>query len=291
MKDDHMNANIITTPFLRTAALGAVLLAATACASVPNNSGIADAQSRLTSAYNDKETAERGQGDLANAKASLLTAQNEWKSGRKKEAGHHLLMGQTYLDLAETRGQQARLEAENVALEGRARLADVNRVVASRDKQIAGQTQQMAAKDAQLSETARKLAEAREQLRQSDMKTTDLGATMVLQDVSFETGKSVLLSGGVNRLAPLLNFLRLAPEAKVSIEGNTDNVGGAAYNQRLSLDRANAVKAILTAGGVGPDRISTSGAGFDKPLATNDTNAGRQLNRRVEITLLEKPAQ
>ena len=92
-------------------------------------------------------------------------------------------------------------------------------------------------------------------------------------------------------MAPLLNYLRLAPEAKVSIEGNTDNVGGAAYNQRLSLDRANAVKAILMAGGVGADRISTSGAGFDKPLATNDTNAGRQLNRRVEITLLEKPAQ
>jgi outer membrane protein OmpA-like peptidoglycan-associated protein len=263
--------------------LGAALVALTACASVEPNTRIADAQGRLSAAYNDKETAERGQGDLANAKTSLVSAERDWKRGDKEISDHNLMMGETYLSLAETRGKQAKLEQANVVLSNQAGLADKNRQLASKDREIAGKNVQIANKDQQL-------ALAQDQLRDSNMKVTELGSTMVLQDVSFETGKSQLLPGGVNRLQPLINYLRLSPETQVRIEGYTDSVGGAAYNSQLSLDRANAVKAILSAGGVDGARISTVGSGLTKPVATNATAAGRQSNRRVEVTLLKQPA-
>jgi outer membrane protein OmpA-like peptidoglycan-associated protein len=282
MKDASMT---ITSKlhFSKTLMLGAALLAMTACATAQPNTRIVDAQTRLSASYNDKETADRGQGDLANAKTALLSAETDWKNGDKDTSDHHLLMGETYLELAETRGKQAKMEKANAALSAQAGMADKNRQLASKDAVIAGKNLQLADKDKQL-------ADAQAQLRDSNMKVTELGSTMVLQDVSFETGKSQLLPGGVNRLQPLINYLRLSPETKVRIEGYTDSVGGAAYNSQLSLDRANSAKAILTAGGIDGARIETVGSGLTKPVATNATAAGRQSNRRVEVTLLKQPA-
>lgn len=277
MKDATMST--ITSKLM----LGAALLALTACATAQPNTRIVDAQTRLSAGYNDKETADRGQGDLANAKTALLAAESDWKRGKKETSDHNLLMGETYIELAETRGKQAKMEKANAALSAQAGIADKNRQLASKDLVIASQTVQIADKDKQL-------ADARDQLRDYNMQVTELGSTMVLQDVSFETGKSQLLSGGVNRLQPLINYLRLSPETKVRIEGYTDSVGGAAYNTQLSLDRANSVKAILATGGISNDRISTIGSGLTKPVATNATAAGRQQNRRVEVTLLKQPA-
>ncbi|WP_443749453.1 OmpA family protein [Asticcacaulis solisilvae] len=277
-------------------ALGSALLALGACSSIQPNTNIADAQARLSTDYNDKDIADRGQGDLASARTSLQAAQTGWTNGDKEQSGHNLMMGQTYLDLAETRGREAKIEQDNTRLAGLAQLNGKNQQIAAqsqqldaKDMQLAGKDRQIAGKNDQLADKNQQLAQAQEQLRGYDMTANDLGSTMVLQDVSFETGKSQLLSGGVNRLQPLINYLRLSPNTHVRIEGYTDNVGGMVYNQQLSLDRANAVKAILAAGGVGDDRISTIGSGLDKPVATNDTVAGRQSNRRVEITLLKQP--
>ncbi len=283
MKDALMTNIVSKLPASKTLMLGVAMLALTACAGVQPNTRLADAQGRLTVAYNDKETAERGQGDLANAKTSLATAERDWKHGDKEVSDHNLMVGETYLNLAETRGKQAKLEQANVALSTQAGLAEKNRQLAVKDRVIAGKNDQLADKDKQL-------ALAQDQLRDSNMKVTELGSTMVLQDVSFETGKSQLLPGGVNRLQPLINYLKLSPQTMVRIEGYTDNVGGAAYNSQLSLDRANAVKAILSAGGIDGARIETIGSGLTKPVATNATVAGRQSNRRVEVTLLKQPA-
>jgi outer membrane protein OmpA-like peptidoglycan-associated protein len=263
-------------------ALGAALLTTAGCATVEPNTRISDAQGRLTAAYNDKETAERSQGVLASAKTSLQTAQAEWNDGHKEKSDHNLMMGQTYLDIAETRGQQGKLEQANITLTSQSGLARKDRQIAAKDRVISDKNDQLADKDHQL-------ALAQDQLRASDMKLTDLGSTMVLQDVSFETGKSQLLPGGVNRLTPLIDYLRLSPKTQVRIEGYTDNIGGADFNKQLSLDRANAVKGVLT-GGIAGERIETIGFGLSKPVATNSTQAGRQSNRRVEVTLLKQPS-
>ncbi len=291
-----MTKSISTARIATTLMFGTAFLALGACSSIQPNTNIADAQGRLSSDYNDKDIADRGQGDLASAKTSLQSAQQEWESGDRAQSSHHLTMGKTYLDLAETRGQEAKVEKDNTRLAGLAQLAGKNQQLAAKDQELQGKDQQIAGKDRviagkndQLADKDQQLAQAQDQLRDYHMTDNDLGSTMVLQDVSFETGKSQLLSGGVNRLQPLINYLRLSPNTHVRIEGYTDNVGGAAYNRQLSLDRANAVQAILSAGGVGQDRISTIGSGATKPVATNDTVNGRQSNRRVEITLLKQP--
>ena len=355
-----MNMKPLNRVPTRLLTLSAALLTITACTTVQPNSQIADAQGRLTAAYNDKETVERGQGALASAKDSLQSAELNWQHRDKEKFNHNLMLGNTYLDIAQTRGQQAKLEKENVRLANLARLTqkdnqlaaqgqmiseqnhqleDKNKQILSRDdlinrnniqiseqghqldgknqqisarddvisannsklseqgQQLDGKNQQISARDnvisdknSQIAKQDQQLAEAQEQLKDYHLKLSNLGVTMVLQDVSFETGKSQLLSGGVNRLGPLINYLRLSPKTKVRIDGYTDNVGGAAFNQRLSLDRANAVKTILVDAGVAGERISTAGSGLTKPVATNATAAGRQANRRVEITLLKQPA-
>ncbi len=73
---------------------------------------------------------------------------------------------------------------------------------------------------------------------------------------------------------------------KVRIEGSTDNKGTAKYNMGLSERRANSVMEYLVNAGIDQNRLSAVGYGFSKPIATNATDAGRALNRRVELTPL-----
>lgn len=296
----------VQTSFRRAPAtlIGLVAVAVLgACATIEPNQNLADAQARLSTDYNTKLTAERGQGDLANAKSELVSAQTNWSGGEKERSSHQLTMANTYMDLAETRGRQAFLEQDTVRLTNLAQLAAKNRTIASKDRQISDQGQKLTSQDQQISSQGRQLtsqtdqiasqsdqlAGAQQQLLDYHMKITALGSTMVLQDVSFETGKSVLLAGGLNRLQPLITYLRLSPDTRVRIEGYTDNVGGNDYNQRLSLARADAVKSAMITANIDTGRIDTMGSGYDKPVATNATEAGRQENRRVEITLLKQP--
>ena len=266
----------------RALLVSAAAFALTACAETGPNPNIADARGRLNVASNDKLTAERGQGDLANARSALTASESDWARGEKDKSTHELMMATTYLDLAETRGQQAGVEQETVKMRDEAALAGKNRMIAGKDRQIASRDAQLVSKDQQL-------ADARDQLQAANLKPTDLGSTMVLQDVSFETGKSTLLAGGVNRLLPLTNYLRLSPETRVRIEGFTDSRGGAAMNMALSLERATSVKSDLIAANIDASRIDVVGSGEDKPVASNATVSGRQSNRRVEITLLKTP--
>jgi len=267
----------------------AALAVLSGCSTVSPNPTIVDAQARLSAAYSDKMTAERGQGDLANARTALGAAQSDWAKGEKETTDHEVAMAATYMDLAETRGRQAQVEQDTVRLKNLAQIAEKNQTIAGQDQQLAAKDRELASKSQQIASKDEELTDARSQLRVYNMKISAIGATMVLDDVSFETGKSDLLPGGVNRMQALINYLRLSPDTQVRIEGFTDNVGSAAYNQALSLARAEAVKATLTGASIDPSRIATVGSGFANPVSTNDTEAGRQSNRRVEITLLKQP--
>jgi len=74
----------------------------------------------------------------------------------------------------------------------------------------------------------------------------------------------------------------------VQLVGHTDNTGSAEANQKLSLDRADAVKQMLVNGEVAGDRISTAGYGQDRPIGSNDTEEGRAKNRRIELVVTQK---
>lgn len=104
--------------------------------------------------------------------------------------------------------------------------------------------------------------------------------------INFETGKSNIKSESQKIIDEIAEMLTQNPTLKVSIEGHTDNVGTPANNQTLSVSRANAVVASLTAKGIDKTRLSAKGWGQTKPIADNTKEEGKALNRRVEIVKL-----
>jgi outer membrane protein OmpA-like peptidoglycan-associated protein len=103
--------------------------------------------------------------------------------------------------------------------------------------------------------------------------------------ILFETNKSDIKTESAQTLQDIISILEKYPEAKFSIDGHTDSVGSDAYNQTLSNERANSVLRYLVNGGINGDRLSAEGFGESKPIASNDTAAGKQQNRRTEINL------
>jgi len=117
-------------------------------------------------------------------------------------------------------------------------------------------------------------------------------------DIKFKMAKAYHLHSDFDKytlrpesypeLANLLKFMNDYPTVKIEISGHTDNKGTAAYNKTLSENRAKAVVDYLISKGIFKDRMVSAGFGFDKPVASNDTEEGRQLNRRTEFKILEK---
>ena len=114
------------------------------------------------------------------------------------------------------------------------------------------------------------------------------GTTITLEDINFGFGKAELLPGARQTIDPLVEVLKKDPKRNILIEGFTDSIGNDQYNIKLSLQRANAVRDAITAKGISADRITTKGYGEQFPVASNETPAGRQMNRRVEIIILNE---
>ncbi len=143
----------------------------------------------------------------------------------------------------------------------------------------------LAAASAKAEEDRALIAQQEAQLKELQAKKTSRGMVITLGDVLFNTNKAELSSGGINNVKKLGDFLNKYPQRKVLIEGHTDSVGSDSYNQALSERRADAVKKALVDMGIDGERVATRGYGESSPLANNETAAGRQLNRRVEIVL------
>jgi outer membrane protein OmpA-like peptidoglycan-associated protein len=123
------------------------------------------------------------------------------------------------------------------------------------------------------------------------MRQTRYGATFDLQDVLFETGSARLRPAATDRLRPLASYLGANPDVPVRIDGHTDSVGGDAANLLLSERRAGSVRAALRAMGVDEGEFAVAGHGETMPAASNANPTGRQLNRRVEVTLVGQQAR
>jgi len=108
--------------------------------------------------------------------------------------------------------------------------------------------------------------------------------------ILFNTGKSDLSASSKTALTKFSQTLKDYPDTNVTIYGHTDNVGSDAMNQTLSENRANAVKNYLVAQGVSSSRITTKGMGETSPVQTNETEAGRSQNRRVEVAITANEA-
>lgn len=112
--------------------------------------------------------------------------------------------------------------------------------------------------------------------------------SFVLNNILFEFEKATLNESSFPTLLKLFEYLKSNDTVKIEIQGHTDNVGTKEFNDTLSYERAESVRNYLVENGISENRISFIGFGYEKPISSNDTDSGRQLNRRVEIKLLEK---
>lgn len=104
--------------------------------------------------------------------------------------------------------------------------------------------------------------------------------------INFATDEAEILPDSRPQIEQVLTLLQASPELRLAVDGHTDDTGEAGHNRRLSEARAAAVVAVLTAEGIGPDRLQARGYGPDQPVADNATEDGRATNRRVELVRL-----
>lgn len=115
----------------------------------------------------------------------------------------------------------------------------------------------------------------------------EVGASVKLNNVFFETGKATLKEASFVELDKVVSFLNEYPEVKIEIGGHTDNVGKPDRNMTLSHQRAEAVMHYLLSKGVTTERITSKGYGQTKPVVPNNSTANKAKNRRVEFTILD----
>ena len=120
------------------------------------------------------------------------------------------------------------------------------------------------------------------------LKNIAVGNSIVLKNIFFDFNKSTLRNESENEIQQLVKLLTDVPTMKIEISGHTDNRGSDEYNKNLSNLRAKAVFDRLIASGIDISRLTYVGFGEEKPIATNDTEEGRQLNRRTEFKVLAK---
>jgi outer membrane protein OmpA-like peptidoglycan-associated protein len=133
-----------------------------------------------------------------------------------------------------------------------------------------------AAMRAQLSEQLNKILETRDSAR---------GLIVSMSDVLFDTGQFSLKPGAREKLAKVAGILIAYPGLNIEVGGYTDNVGSDEMNQKLSENRAGAVRDYLVKEGVGTNSVTAKGYGNTLPVASNDNASGRQMNRRVELVV------
>ncbi len=122
---------------------------------------------------------------------------------------------------------------------------------------------------------------------------SDRGVQIFLPSAAlFETGKSDLnVAESEAYLRRVTQILNTKTVNKIQLEGHTDTVGSAASNQTLSEARAKSVREALVKLGIAPERISTAGYAFNRPVASNATEEGRKLNRRVELLIVDEKVE
>jgi len=188
---------------------------------------------------------------------------------------------------------RAAAEAARQAADAQAQQARALAEQASRDKAAAESARAAAESARQTAEATaakaeREKAELRDQLRQQlnqilETRESARGLIVNLSDVLFDSASANLKTGAREKLAKVAGILLSHRGLKLQVEGHTDSVGSADYNQRLSENRADSVRTYLVDQGIAPNAIGTAGFGETMPVASNDTPAGRQQNRRVEL--------
>jgi outer membrane protein OmpA-like peptidoglycan-associated protein len=237
--------------------LAASLLALAACASTPPNESLQQAQAQVSALNQDPNIAKYAPLEAERARQYLQLAQQSERNG----SGEKVVTHQAYL--ANQQAAIARQVASGKAAQDQVAQADAMRAQAL----LASRTQEL------------------QELKNMQARQTDRGVVLTLGNVLFQVNSAELVPGAAAQMDQLATVLKEHPQDRVEINGFTDNTGTQTYNLGLSQQRADAVKRALTMRGISPSRIVARGLGEESPVASNDTSAGRQMNRRVEVVL------
>lgn len=234
------------------------------------------------------------------AEEARRQAEREAAAERQRKAEEAAAQAEEQQRLEAERRAAAEKQAEESRLKSlEAQLAAER---AARERAEAQAQQQASAAEAERARQAAQAAEqerlrlieeqrvARERLRQQlnqilETRESARGLIVNMSDVLFDFGKATLKSGAKLKLAKIAGILVAHPTLSLQIEGHTDNVGSDEYNQKLSQRRAETVKEFLVSQGVAEANVSTVGLGESQPVASNNSAAGRQQNRRVEVVV------
>jgi outer membrane protein OmpA-like peptidoglycan-associated protein len=212
----------------------------------------------------DAETAAaRAEADRLRRENDARTLASETEADRlKQESDARLLAANTETDRLKQENEAQRIAAQ----------ADLDRAAKEKAQAEAERTQLRA--DLLLQFNA--ILETRDTAR---------GLIVNMSDVLFDTAKHTLRPAAREKLAKVAGIISGHPGLRLAVEGYTDSVGGDDYNQKLSEDRGTAVRDYLTKEGVVGTSVTSQGFGKSQPVASNDTAAGRQQNRRVELVV------
>jgi outer membrane protein OmpA-like peptidoglycan-associated protein len=248
---------IMLTKALRFSALMLATVLIAACSGLQKNSSLLEAEAFYNATKQNETVLRYAPDELQRAEQALQQAALAETNGDMTSLAY----------VAQTRTRTALAIAERKA--ARIRLAEL-----SKTKEAA----RLQARDMEVNLL-------RGELEALQAVNTDRGMVITLGDVLFSTGKADLQPGAMSTIERLALFMAEYPAKTVLIEGYTDDVGSEAFNLGLSERRAASVKNALLAAGVSPLRIATIGYGEARPIASNSTPEGRQMNRRVEIVI------
>ncbi len=253
-----------------------------------------NAEEELTGKVGKKTVAQNSRDAAQNAEdARLITVRkiqdeqlaNEQAAAAQREADAKAQASQS--DSERAAAERAKAQADEAR-----RRAEAASAEAQSQQQAAQAETEKARQDAlqAAAQAEQEKAQLREQLRSQlnlilETRETARGLIVNMSDVLFDTGKYTLKPGAREKLSKISGIILAHPGLKLQIEGHTDSVGGDEYNQKLSEQRANAVREYLVTQGVSSDAITAQGFGKTMPVASNDTSAGRQQNRRVELVV------
>jgi len=282
-------------------AVAAALVAG--CASAPKKpAGSEQVRAKLTALQNDPALA--AQAPVATKDAELAVTQAEIMQPDLALASYRVYIADRKVDTARAQAETQAAEVRHVALteqgekarlDSRTREADLAKSDAltaraeNAEQKVVATQARSDADAAQLAANAsqQQASELQRQLEIMQAKPTDRGLVLTLGDTLFATGKSEIKSGATANLDRLGDFLAEYPDRTASIEGFTDSTGSEDSNQVLSEHRADSVKRYLVGRGVQSARLTSTGRGESAPVADNESLAGRQQNRRVEVVISE----
>jgi outer membrane protein OmpA-like peptidoglycan-associated protein len=267
---------VMRSKTLIATSVAALLLAACAAAPVKPD-GAADARSKLTQLQSDPSLA--GRAPLAVKEADTAVQVAEQPQADQELGAYRVYMADRKVEIARAQAETSLAEDQRTAL-------SANREASRLD----ARTREADAAHVATANSEQQAAELQRQIDALQAKPTDRGLIVTLGDVLFDTGKASLKAGATSNLNKLVAFLNEYSDRTVLIEGYTDSVGSEDYNQGLSERRADSVKSYLAGQGIGSIRLSAAGKGESDPVASNDSAAGRQQNRRVEVIISNPPA-